>query len=465
MNVLFIAVDDLRPEAGCYGARHMHTPNIDALAARGTVFTKAYCQQAVCSPSRTSILTGLRPDTTRIYDLQHHFRGTVPDAVTLPELFKNNGYTTAGMGKLFHGGLDDAQSWSIPWWGPGQKQPWNSPEAVERSKQLTETLKANNWALPPAGALVPGSRPPSWEASSQSAEELPDGRTAAQAVAALRELKNKPFFMGVGFSKPHLPFIAPKKYFDLYPLDKIEMPDYPELPIGAPSFAGTNSGELRSYGDIGSAKVSAGKARELVRAYYACISYTDAMIGQVLAELDRQGLRDNTMVVLFGDHGWHLNNHGQWNKHTNYEKATHSLLIAAMPGQKRPGAKSDRLVEFVDVLPSIAEAAGLKPPARAEGTSFLPLLSDPNKKWKAAAFSQYPRTHEKRKLMGYSIRDPRFRLTEWHDLESKQVVARELYDYQEDPQESVNRADRPALKGQVTQMSALLQRFIDRKMP
>ena len=462
MNVLLIAVDDLRPELGCYGAKHIHSPNIDALARRGSIFTRAYCQQAVCSPSRTSILTGLRPDTTRIYDLQHHFRGTVPDAVTLPEHFKNNGYTSAGMGKLFHGGLDDAQSWSIPWWGTAQKQAWNSPEAVAHAKSATEKLKANQWTIAPSGNR-PGSRGPSWEASEMGDDQLPDGRTAAQAVAALKELKGKPFFLGVGFVKPHLPFVAPKRYFDLYPADKIEMPDYAEVPQGAPAFAGTNSGELRSYGDIGNGKISAEKARELVRAYYACTSYTDAMIGKVLGELDRQGLRENTMIVLFGDHGWHLNNHGQWNKHTNYEKATNSLLIASMPGQKQRGVKCERLVEFVDIFPSIADAAGLKVPEALEGTSFVPLLDDPKRKWKSAAFSQYPRTHEGQALMGYSMRDARFRLTEWRKRGTSEVVARELYDYREDPHESVNRAERPELQRQIAAMSAQITRIAGRR--
>ncbi len=285
-NVLLIAIDDMRPELGCYGARHIHSPNIDALARRGTVCTRSYFQLAGCSPSRTSPLTGLRPDTTRIYDLQHHFRGTVPDAVTLPQLFKQNGFTTAGFGKLFHGGLDDNPSWSIPWWGPGQQVPWNSPEAHPRAARLAQRPKPNHWTIPPT-STPPGSRGPPWEASSESDDQLPDGRTLNQAIAALPTLKQNPFFLGVGFAKPHLPFIAPAKYFDLYPLNKIEMPDYPEPPSGAPPFAGTNSGELRSYGDIGSGKISPEKARELVRAYYACISYTDSLIGRLLTALDR----------------------------------------------------------------------------------------------------------------------------------------------------------------------------------
>jgi len=366
------------------------------------------------------------------------------------------------MGKLFHDGLDDTQSWSIPWWGPGQKQKWNSPEAFDHARQLTERLKANNWILSGNAGAEPGSRGPSWQSSELSAEELPDGRTATQAIAALEALKDQPFFMGVGFSKPHLPFIAPKSFFDLYPLDKIEMPDYPEPPQGAPPFAGTNSGELRTYGDIGAGKISPDKARELVRAYYACTSYTDAMIGKVLNQLDRLGLRNNTMIVLFGDHGWHLNNHGLWNKHTNYEKATNSLLIASMPGQQQRGTKCSSLVEFVDIYPSIAKAAGLKPPASCQGETFVPLLSDPRRKGKAAAFSQYPRTYQGQKLMGYSMRDARFRLTEWRKLGTTEVVAKEFYDYQQDPNESLNHADKPALQAHIASMSAQITRIAAR---
>jgi len=458
MNVLLIGVDDLRPELGCYGAKHIHSPNIDALASRGTVFTKAYCQQAVCSPSRTSLLTGLRPDTTKIYDLQHHFRGTIPDAVTLPEYFKNNGYTSTGLGKLFHGGLDDAPSWTIPWWGPNMRYDWNSAESRSRAQRIHEQLKAKNWTIEPTGSPA-GTRGPSWQSVESNEDELPDNRTTAQAITALKELKGKPFFLGVGFAKPHLPFIAPKRFFDLYPLRKVEMPDYPEPPTGAPSFAGTNSPELRSYGDIGNGPISSEKARELVRAYYACTSYTDENIGKILNELDRQGLRDNTMVVLFGDHGWHLNNHGNWNKHTNYEKATNSLLIASMPGQKQRGATCDRLVEFIDIYPSFAEGAGLPAPAKVQGTSFVPLLNNPTAKGKPVALSQYPRTYEKQQLMGYSVRDERFRYTEWRKRDTKEVIARGIYDYKEDPQESANRATRPELQSQIKTMSDHIDRL------
>jgi arylsulfatase A-like enzyme len=456
MNVLLIAIDDMRPELGCYGAKQVHSPNIDALAARGTVFTRNYCQQAVCSPSRTSLLTGLRPDTTKVYDLQLHFRANLPDHVTMPELFKNNGYQTAGFSKIYHGGLDDTQSWSIPWWRPGQKEAWNSNEARVAAERFTAKLKADAWRIGPSGGPA-GSRGPSWEAPDVADDALADGKTANQVVAALGAMKGEPFFIGAGFLKPHLPFIAPKRYFDLYDPNKIEMPDYAEAPQGAPPFAGHNNGELRSYGDIGDKPITEAKARELVRAYYAAISYTDAQVGKVLRALDAHGLRENTMVVLFGDHGWHLNNHGLWQKHTNYEKATNSLLIASMPGQKKAGASTKALTEFVDIYPSVAEAAGLRVPANLEGKSFVPLLDQPQRKWKAAAFSQYPRGHQGRQMMGYSMRTERYRLTEWVTRDAqREVVARELYDYQSDPREAFNMAEKPERRELVAALSKQL---------
>lgn len=455
MNVLLIAIDDMRPELGCYGAKHVHSPNIDRLASTGTVFTRAYCQQAVCSPSRTSLLTGLRPDTTKVYDLQTHFRGTIPQAVTLPEAFKNAGYQTTGLSKIFHGGLDDGQSWTIPWWRPGGAA-WNSEENARAAEKLEARLKQSQWKIA-QNANARGSRPPSWSAPDVADDELPDGQTANQAVACLRALKDKPFFLATGFLKPHLPFIAPKKYHDLYPeAAKIELPDYPEDPSNLPPWAKHDNGELRTYGDIGQNEITTAKARELVRAYYAAISYTDAQIGKVLAELDRLGLRENTAIVLFGDHGWHLNNHGLWHKHTVFEKATRSLLVASVPGQKKRGTRCDALVEFVDILPSLCEAASVKAPASLAGRSFVPLLDDPAKKWKEGAVSQYPRVHQGQRLMGYSLRTARYRYTEWRKREGAGVLARELYDYQVDPNESANRAGDPANAGLMKKLAEQL---------
>jgi arylsulfatase A-like enzyme len=444
MNVLMIAVDDMRPELGCYGAKHIHSPNIDALARRGTVFTRAYCQQAVCSPSRTSLLTGLRPDTTKVYELQTHFRKILPDAVTLPEAFKNAGYETTGFSKIFHGGLNDTRSWTIPHWQPGgAKQPeWNTPEAREAARRFWENLEKNGLKIPPAGGRGVA-RGPAWESPDVADNELPDGRTADVATTALGQLKDKPFFLAVGFLKPHLPFIAPKKYFDLYPLDKVEMPDYAERPAGAPELAFHANGELRGYGNIGDDPITPQKAREAVRAYYAAMSYTDANIGRVLAALKKNGLEENTIVCLWGDHGWHLNNHGLWHKHTNFEKATNSMLVVADPRQRQKGTKSSALVEFVDIYPTLADTAGVETPKSLEGASFRRLLDDPKLRWKTAAFSQYPRSQGGKQVMGYTMRTERYRYTEWRYRDGGEVIDRELYDYEADPRESVNHARNP----------------------
>ncbi|MDL5049793.1 sulfatase [Oscillatoria amoena NRMC-F 0135] len=440
-NVLMIAVDDLRPELGCYGAKQIHSPNIDALAARGVTFESAYCQQAVCSPSRTSLLTGKRPDTTKIYELQTHFRKHLPDTITLPQAFKQAGYQTAGLGKIYHGGLEDNARWTIPHWTPGPVA-WNSPEARAAAAAHEERMRSLNWVVPGRPTQA-GSRGPAWDSPDVTDDALADGKTARQAVRAMETLKDGPFFLGVGFLKPHLPFIAPKRYFDLYPLDKIEMPDYAELPVGVPELALHNNGEIRYYGNIGNDPITPEKARHLVRAYYASISYIDAQVGLLLRALDNLGLRDNTTVCLWGDHGWHLNNHGLWQKHSNFEKATRAPLIFADPEQRAKGRLSKALVEFVDIYPTLAELTGIVPDKQLEGLSLRPLLNDPDRNWKSAAFSQYPRTVEGKPVMGYSLRTARYRYTEWQLVDNKQVVARELYDYEIDPHEIVNYARNP----------------------
>ena len=455
MNVLLIAIDDMRPELGCYGAKHVHTPNLDALAKIGTVFTRAYCQQAVCSPSRTSLLTGLRPDTTKVYDLQTHFRLNLPDAVTLPQCFREQGYTTAGLSKIFHDGLDDSRSWSIPLWRPGGPA-WNSAESADAARNLDQRLRESNWKIEPPVSDAG----PSYKSPDVADGALPDGQTASQAIAALRTLKDQPFFLAVGFLKPHLPFVAPKKYFDLYDPARIEMPDYPEKPAQMPPWAGHPNGELKSYGDTKEMPVPPEKARELVRAYYAAISYTDAQIGKVIAELDRLGLRENTAIVVFGDHGFHLNDHGLWHKQTVFEKATRSPLIVSVPGQKRKGASCTRLVELVDIYPTLADVAGLKAPANLEGQSFRPQLDNPSAPGKSAALSQYPRNHEGKRLMGYSLRTGRYRYTEWRVLGTSDVLGRELYDYRQDPQESRNRAGDQASRALIEQLATQLRTLV-----
>jgi iduronate 2-sulfatase len=286
---------------------------------------------------------------------------------------------------------------------------------------------------------------------------LNDGDSAARAIAAMREVKDKPFFLALGFFKPHLPFVAPKKYFDLYPLEKIKLPANRTKPEGSPDLAFTNFGELRAYEGMPKdpEPVSDQQARELIRGYYAATSYMDAQVGRLLGELDKLGLRENTIVILWGDHGWHLGEQGQWCKHTNFENSARAALMLSAPGRHpKAGAKTDALVEFVDIYPSLCELSGLPLPQGLEGTSFVPLIADPTRSWKTAAFSQYPR--EGGKVMGYSMRTDRYRYTEWQDKSGKPLAV-ELYDHQSDPAETRNVADAPGNASTLAELSKTLK--------
>jgi iduronate 2-sulfatase len=432
-NVLFIAVDDLRPALGCYGDKVVKSPNIDKLAAGGMVFHRAYCQQAVCSPSRTSLLTGRRPDTTKVYDLVTHFRTHLPDVVTVPQHFKNNGYHSQGIGKLYHAGYDDAKSWSVPHTVGGA--PGYGPEGQALMKKLRAEAKKN--AVEPKRL-----RGLPWEAPDVGDDELTDGATTVKAIDALRKVKDKPFFLGVGYLKPHLPFVAPKKYWDLYKADDFKLATNPYSPKGAPAYAPSGWGELRAYhGMPKKGPVTDAQARSLIHGYHACVSYLDAQVGRLLEELDRLKLADNTVVILWGDHGWFLGEHGMWCKHANYELATRVPMVVRAPG-KKPG-KTDALVEFVDIFPSLADLCGLPASEGVEGTSFEPLLDDPARPWKKAAFSQYPRqVPGQGRAMGYAMKTDRYRIVEW-SVPSKDFREYELYDHKADPDENVNVAAKP----------------------
>jgi len=465
-NVLFIAVDDLRPELGCYGAPVIRTPHIDSLARRGTAFTRAYCQQAVCNPSRASLLTGRRPDTTQVYGNGTHIRLALPEVVTLPQHFKQSGYHALAFGKIFHMGMNDSRSWSVPlarvmtpmYVDETAEAAWvdeisrrYTPEAFRRRASKVDPDTGIVLRLGGSGGGV--RRGPSWEAPDVSDDVLMDGQTANQAVEALRRIRDKQFFLAVGFFKPHLPFVAPKKYFDMYPPEKLKPAENPYPPQDAPPIALHNSGELRGqYTDIPkSGTLNDEKSVELIRGYYAATTYVDAMIGRVLGELDRLGLREKTAVVLWGDHGWQLGEHGLWGKATNFELATRSPLIFSAPGQKHAGAKTDALAEFVDIYPTLCELCGLPIPEGLEGSSLAPVINDPDRPWKRAAFSQFPR----RKTMGRSVRTDRYRYTEWAEP-GKKPAGVELYDHQTDPQENVNIAGRSEHKKLVAELKQML---------
>ncbi len=449
-NVLFIAVDDLRPQLNCYGKKQIVSPNIDRLAREGLLFERTYCQQAVCAPSRASILTGLRPDSTRIYDLNTPVRKALPDVLTLPQHFRNNGYETLSIGKIYHHPNDDKPGWTIP---PFRAGTFPAGDWKGRGYRTQEAIEQMNRYL----AENPGSdgRGPAYECAAIPDNQYPDGANAEHAIEELRRLKaaGRPFFMAMGFYKPHLPFNAPKKYWDLYRREDIKLADNPFLPADCPSYAPSNWGELRNY--VGIPKdgpLSDDLARTLIHAYFACVSYTDAQIGRLLDELDRLDLRKNTIVILWGDHGWKLGEHSMWCKHTNFELDTHVPMIVSAPKQKR-NIRTRALTEFVDIYPGLCELAGLAVPAHCEGTSFVPLIDDPGRPWKSAAFSQYPRG----KVMGYTMRTDRWRYTEWQERSTGEVMARELYDQNTDPQENKNIAAAEEMKPIVAQLSAKLK--------
>ncbi len=446
MNVLFIAVDDLRPELGVYGHPQILSPHIDRLASRGLTFDRAYCQQAVCAPSRISMLTGMRPDSTQIYDLTHPLRENLPGALSMPQFFKEQGYETLSLGKIYHHWKDDKD---VGW----TQNPWH-PKGEWKGRGY---LDPASWKMITKKGLGP-----STESPEVADEAYPDGQIAEKAVSELRRLQkqDRPFFLAVGFMKPHLPFNAPQSYWDLYPEEEIRLSPQTDWPTGMPDYAKNSRGfvwEISEYRDLVDLErpFPEDVSRNLIRGYYACVSYTDAMVGRVLEELDRLGMRENTVVILWGDHGWKLSEYASWSKHTNFEIDTRVPMILSVPGQKEPGGKTDALVELVDIFPTLAELCGFPVPEQCEGRSMVPLLTDPDQSWKAAAFSQYPRGKD---LMGYSIRSGQWRYTEWVDVETRGIRARELYDHAGGPVAGENLAGKDVYAETVSQLSALLDK-------
>ena len=450
MNVLFIAVDDLRPQLACYGQKQIISPNIDRLAGRGLVFERTYCQQAVCAPSRASLLSGARPDTTKIYDLNTPLRKAMPNVLTLPEHFKNNGYETISIGKIYHHPSDDRQGWSAEPYRAG-----TFPQGSWKGRgYLTEKAIAQMEKYNKANPNMKG-RGPAFEAAEVPDNVYPDGCNTEYAIKQLNRLRDKPFFIAMGFYKPHLPFNAPKKYWDMYKRQDIKLAENPFIPRNAPSYATTNWGELRNYYGIPKTGPCSNElARQLIHGYYACVSYIDAMIGRLLDELDRLKLRDNTAVILWGDHGWKLGEHAGWCKHTNFEPDTRVPMILSVPGVKTAGRRTWALTEYVDIYPTLCEVCSLPVPGHLEGHSMVALLEDPARPWKKAAFSQYPRG----KVMGYSMRTERFRYTEWKDRTTGKVLARELYDHRKDPQENINAVAQQEYEQDVQHLAQMLKR-------
>ena len=455
-NVLFIAIDDLKPMLGCYGDNVIKTPNIDRLASHGTVFLNAHCQQAICGPSRASLLTGLRPDSTGIYDLKAKIRTLTPDVVTLPQYFKANGYESVGLGKIFDprnvGGYakDDPKSWSRPYVevanNKESKLGFLDPEFVARVKALQKERGISNGDWRGQTKAV-GGKPVTELTQDVPDSAYQDGALAKRAVGLVGELSQEkaPFFLAVGFMKPHLPFVAPKKYADLYSKEDIRLAEFQEMPQGAPELHFQPGWELRNGSYAGFAgfdgpQLTEEEQRNMVHGYMACVSYIDAQVGLLLDALEDNGIADNTIVVLWGDHGWHLGDHGIWCKHTNYEQATRSPLIIAPRAVGGKEEESASPVEFIDIYPTLCDLAGLPKPTQLQGVSLVPILEDPSAKVKDIAVSQYPRGQGSSELMGYAFRDGRYRYIEWvpQGQPGSEPQAIELYDYETDPLEKKN---------------------------
>jgi len=421
-NVLFIAVDDLRVELGCYGDEHVRSPNIDQLASRGTLFERAYCQQTVCNPSRASLLTGKSPDQLQVWDLPTHFRVHTPNVVTLPQYFKIHGYHTQCVGKIFH-------NWRQDKW-KGDPVSWSVPSRLHYNSHGNDKPQVDG-ELPPN--LVSGMG--GTECRDVSDEAYFDGRVAKLASQTLRECaaRKSPFFLAVGFWKPHTPFNAPKKYWDLYERSQIPLPRHLKSPKGVPELAMTSA---RYHGGEDSEFL-----KEMHHGHLAAISYLDQQVGKVLRTLDDLSLRKNTVVVLFSDHGLHLGEHGLTRKTTAFELDAHVPLIIASPGQAEQQSVSD-LVELLDLFPTLTTLCHLPHPVGLAGKSLVPLLKTPGLSINKVALTQTPRPNYPRGKrpthMGYSIRTDGFRYTEWRNFQTDQVVSRELYDHSEDPLETEN---------------------------
>tara|TARA_Y100000746_G_scaffold224480_1_gene227134 strand:+ start:186 stop:1835 length:1650 start_codon:yes stop_codon:yes gene_type:complete len=506
-NILFIAIDDLRPELGCYGNKGIHSPNLDMLATQGRCFLRAYCQEAICSPSRASLLTGSRPDTIGVIENRAYFRDLNPQIVTLPQHFITHGYTAVYSGKIFHGRMtDDQHSWNYkpnrkgltPPANPGGNALPENQRIYAENKDRMVTLYGESSSR----GLIHG---PAFEAAQVEDDGYVDGYNTSVAIQTLDELvqQDKPWFLALGFVRPHLPFHAPKKYFDLYNPEEIQLTTSPEPPQNGASMGLHASFELRTrHGIPKSGPLNNSLSRELLHAYYACISYVDAQIGRIIAAIEKNRVRDNTIIVVWGDHGWHLGEYGIWGKATNYEIATRVPLIICTPSMGQKGTPTDSLVELLDIYPTLCDLANIPQPDHLAGKSLIPVLRDPSAVVKRLAMSQFPtpalrewaanplspemretffgplinqveQTIKKQQgsrwnrelfekhLMGYTLRDPRYRYIEWRDTRNPNLepIYQELYDHLSDPHETVNIAH--SQQKEVVRLSRELQHLLE----
>ncbi|MBI5693587.1 MAG: sulfatase [Verrucomicrobia bacterium] len=454
-NVLFIMADDYRPELASYGSAAI-TPNLDRLAKRSVQFERAYCQQAVCNPSRSSLLTGLRPDTLGLWNNGTHFRELKPDVVTLPLHFKQQGYTTRCVGKIFH-------NWHTK--EKGDARSWSAPEFLHYATHGDDGAKVTGEL--PKNHASGGTRKYTNVAMCESRdvpdEAYYDGRVAAEAVRVLGEVKGQPFFLAVGFWKPHAPYNAPKKYWDLYDREKLPPLD-PQRPSDAPEIAFHDSREILGAPGPQRVEPTPEQVLEMRHGYFANIAYLDAQLGKVLDALERSGVADRTIIVFVGDHGYHIGEHGLWGKTSNFEYDARVPLFFSLPGSPHAGKSTESFAELVDLFPTLAELCGLPRPAGLEGLSLAPVLQNPETIVKEAAFTQHPRPayydrepDKQPKVMGYSVRTATVRYTEWRDWKTGATVAKELYEGHDEPAETRNVAGEPFVAAQQAEAEKLLQ--------
>lgn len=469
-NILFLAVDDLKPTIGAFGDPIALTPNIDALASRGMAFTNTHCQQAVCAPSRASLMTSRYPDQTGVWDLETLIRDVNPDILTLPQYLISKGYSTMGTGKIYDSrSVDskaDAASWSVPFRRSWDKKYYYneikpvgyfyaSPEARDTMARLTAEAQALGVNVM---EHIKAHYFPSWEKTDVPIDAYPDGAILNVGTELMQEAanSNKPFFLAIGFNRPHLPFNAPTQFWDLYQRDDIPLATFREKASGTTSLAYHTWGELKSYTDIPDVDaLEEEQQRTLIHAYYAATSYIDHLIGLTIEKLDELGLSENTIIVLWGDHGWHLGDHGIWCKHSNFEQATRAPLIIYDPRHPHNEHLCSSPVEFTDIAPTLLDLAGISLPVDFEGKSLLPLLDDSTASVRQASLSQYPRNGH----MGYSLRSSRYRYNQWIKSDGS-VVAEELYDYQEDPLETMNLVGDESYREVVLEMDSIMKERI-----
>ncbi|MFT5465531.1 MAG: iduronate 2-sulfatase [Verrucomicrobiales bacterium] len=444
-NVLLILVDDLKPALGCYGETVAKSPNIDALASRGMRFDLAYCNQAVCAPSRFTLMLGSHSTSTGLYGLGSQLRQILPDAVTMPQHFEKHGYRTESLGKIFHighGNNGDPDSFSVPHFKDKVIE-YLDPESTDGGQLTLEEALFTNQKLGQIRSLPRGA---AFESPEAEDSDYADGRVAAETILRLqaaterRKADGTPFFIAAGFVRPHLPFSAPKKYWDLYNPANLPMPETQQLPTDSPKVAHKRGGEIAAYKPVPpQGEIDEKLAYQLIHGYYASVSYVDAQIGKVVDEIDRLGLAEDTIIVLWGDHGFHLGDLGVWTKHTNYEQANRIPILISAPGVTKPDTSTKQLAESVDLFPTLADLAGLPAPTgpqSVDGLSLVPVLKDPAARVRSHAFHAYPKGK-----LGRAIRTERYRLVEWKKPgESPETAEFELYDYQKDSSERQNLA-------------------------